>query len=113
MTLLDRYLEAVRRRLPRNQRDDIGAELRDVLLSQIEAEEASRRRPLTDDEVAEMLKRFGRPMSVAAHPAGIGAAHIGHFNMLFFMVLLVAASGAFISTLVAVRQVVKRRTSFA
>jgi HAAS domain-containing protein len=66
MTLLDRYLEAVRNRLPRNQRDDIAAELRDVLLSQIEAEEASRGRPLTDDEVAEMLRRFGRPMTVAA-----------------------------------------------
>ncbi len=42
MTLLDRYLFAVRNRLPRNQRDDIV------------------------DEVASILKRFGRPITVAA-----------------------------------------------
>jgi len=66
MTLLDRYLEAVRKTLPRNQRDDIVAELRDILLSQIEAEETSQRRRLTDDEIAAILKRFGRPMTVAA-----------------------------------------------
>src|SRR4029453_731894 len=66
MNLLDRYLDAVRNRLPRNQRDDIVAELRDILLSQIEAEETTHTRRLTDDEIAEILKRFGRPMTVAA-----------------------------------------------
>ena len=66
MTLLDRYLDAVRKRLPRNQRDDIVAELRDILLSQIEAEETTRGRRLSDDEIAVILKRFGRPMTVAA-----------------------------------------------
>lgn len=66
MDLIDRYLHAVRKRLPRHQRDDITAELRDILLSQIEAEEATRGRRLTDDEIAAMLKRFGRPMTVAA-----------------------------------------------
>src|SRR4029450_6122703 len=66
MNLLDRYLDAVRNRLPRNQRDDIVAELRDILLSQIEAEETSRGRRLSDDEIAAILKRFGRPMTVAA-----------------------------------------------
>ena len=66
MTLLDRYLHAVRKRLPRNQRDDIVAELRDILLSQIEAEEGTRGRRLSDDEIAVILKRFGRPMTVAA-----------------------------------------------
>ena len=66
MTLLDRYLLAVKKRLPRSQRDDISAELRDILLSQVEAEEAARGRSLTDDEVAVMLRRFGRPITVAA-----------------------------------------------
>jgi len=66
MTLLDRYLDAVRKQLPRNQRDDIVAELRDILLSQIEAEEMTHARRLTDDEIAAILKRFGRPMTVAA-----------------------------------------------
>jgi len=66
MTLLDRYLDAVRKKLPRDQRDDIVAELRDILLSQIEAEETSRGRRLSDDEIVVILKRFGRPMTVAA-----------------------------------------------
>jgi hypothetical protein len=50
---------------------------------------------------------------VVTDPAGIGAAHIGHFNQLFFMVLFVAASGAFISTLFAVQSLLRRRTSYA
>ena len=66
MELLDRYLHAVRKRLPGKQRDDIVAELRDILLTQIEAEETSRGRRLSEDEIAAMLKRFGRPMTVAA-----------------------------------------------
>ena len=33
MTLLDRYCTPCEKRLPRNQRDDIVAELRDILLS--------------------------------------------------------------------------------
>ena len=66
MELLDRYLHAVRKRLPGKPRDDIVAELRDILLTQIEAEETSRGRRLSEDEIAAMLKRFGRPMTVAA-----------------------------------------------
>jgi hypothetical protein len=50
---------------------------------------------------------------VVTDPAGIGAAHIGPFNTLFFMVLLMAVSGAFISTLLAVRHLVRRRASYA
>jgi hypothetical protein len=50
---------------------------------------------------------------VVTDPAGIGAAHIGHFNQLFFMVLFVAVSGAFISTLLAVRHLMRPRTSYA
>ena len=65
MDLLDRYVYAVKKRLPRDQRDDIAAELRDVLLSQIEAEQGALGRPLSDEEVAVMLKRFGRPQTVA------------------------------------------------
>ena len=64
--LLDLYLEAVRRLLPRTMRDDVIAELRDALLSQIEEEQAERGRPLTGDEVGAMLKRYGAPPAVAA-----------------------------------------------
>jgi hypothetical protein len=66
MALLDRYLHAVRKRLPREARDDIAAELRAILLSQIEAEEVERGRSLADDEVAAILTSYGPPETVAA-----------------------------------------------
>jgi hypothetical protein len=70
MTLLDRYLEAVRRHLPKRQRDDIVAELRETLSAQIEDEGRLRSRPVTDDDVVALLKRFGRPITVAARYGG-------------------------------------------
>jgi HAAS domain-containing protein len=66
MLLVDRYLELVRKQLPRSLRDDVAAELRETLLSQIEAKQAEDGRPMTDDDVAEMLKRYGAPDAVAA-----------------------------------------------
>ena len=39
MDMLDHYLDAVAAQLPRESRDDIIAELRDTLLSQIEDKE--------------------------------------------------------------------------
>ena len=69
-SLLDRYVEAIRRRLPRRERDDIAAELRANLLSQIEGEEAERGRPLAEDDVAAILQRYGAPEVVAARYGG-------------------------------------------
>lgn len=66
MELVDRYVEAVRKQLPRAQRDDIAAELRETLQSQIEALESEAGRPATDDDVAAMLQRYGAPDVVAA-----------------------------------------------
>ena len=40
MDLLDRYLAAVAALLPKAQREDIAAELRDILLTQMEEKEA-------------------------------------------------------------------------
>lgn len=66
MTLVDRYLGAVRDNLPRAQRDDIIEELEDNLRSRMEDEAAARGRPLTETEEAAILKGFGNPMAVAA-----------------------------------------------
>src|SRR5688572_5286814 len=66
MSLMERYLYVVRQRLPRTQRDDIVAELRETLRSQVEAEEAERGRSLTDDEAVTILTRYGEPSAVAA-----------------------------------------------
>ena len=50
MTLVDRYLRAVRDHLPRAEQDDIINELSDNLHSRIEDEEAARGRPLEENE---------------------------------------------------------------
>jgi hypothetical protein len=65
MALIDRYLQAVKFWLPRNQKDDIIAELSEDLRSQIEEKESELGHPLTDAEVEPILKRCGPPMAVA------------------------------------------------
>jgi len=66
MTLVDDYLRAVAILLPKAQRDDIVAELRDMILTRIEALESEKGRPLTDDEVEQVLRDVGHPLVVAA-----------------------------------------------
>ena len=66
MTLVDRYLGAVKDNLPRAQRDDIIEELEDSLRSRMEDEAAAKGRPLTEAEEASIIKSFGNPMAVAA-----------------------------------------------
>lgn len=65
MDLLERYLAAVGRDLPKGQRADVVAELRDDLLSMIEAEEERLGRPQTRAELEDMLVAFGHPLRVA------------------------------------------------
>lgn len=65
MELLESYLKAVRRYLPRRQRDDVIAELSEELRSQMDARQAELRRPLRDDEQMAVLKQHGDPMVVA------------------------------------------------
>jgi hypothetical protein len=65
MQLLDSYLRAVKRYLPRAQSSDIIKELSDDLRSQLEDQEAAAGRPLTDEEIAAFLKQHGDPMTVA------------------------------------------------
>ncbi|WP_309644387.1 hypothetical protein [Phenylobacterium sp.] len=65
MDLIDRYLGAVKRELPEGQREDVAAELGDVLLSQREEREAELGRALTREETEAMLVGFGHPLVVA------------------------------------------------
>jgi len=65
MKLLDSYLSGVRRCLPRKQGTDIVAELREELLSQMEARQQELGRPLTDVEQYAILMQHGDPMMVA------------------------------------------------
>jgi hypothetical protein len=66
MDLLDRYLHAVKFFLPQKHQDDIVRELSENLISQIEDRQDELGRPLTEDEAAEILRRHGHPMIVAA-----------------------------------------------
>jgi hypothetical protein len=65
MELVDSYLKAVKRYLPRRQRNDIIAELSEDLRSQLEARQRELGRPLTEDEQMAIFKRQGDPMAVA------------------------------------------------
>lgn len=64
--LIDRYLAAIAANLPKAERDDIAAELRDVLYSKKEAKEEQLGRPLTKAEEEALLKEFGHPLEVAS-----------------------------------------------
>ncbi len=66
MTLLDRYLQAVRFWLPKEQQDDILAELSEDLHSEIDEREAELGRKLNESEMAALLVKRGRPIAVAS-----------------------------------------------
>jgi hypothetical protein len=65
MDLFDRYLQAVKKHLPLKRQDDIIAELRANMESQLEDKEASLGRPITTGEAEDWLKKMGSPMQVA------------------------------------------------
>jgi hypothetical protein len=65
MELIDRYLQAVKFWLPKNQKQDIIAELSEDLRSQVEDRETELGRKLNESEVADLLKQRGRPVLVA------------------------------------------------
>lgn len=95
MMLVDRYVEAVRKQLPRAQRDDIAAELRETLRSQIEELQSAQGRPPTDDEIAAVLRRYGPPDAVAASYGArmylIGPAVYAQYRAVVRVVLAILA----------------------
>ena len=75
MDIIDRYLNAVAAQLPQDQRADIVAELRDMILSRFEEQEEALGRPLTEAGQEEILREIGHPLAVAAR-YGSGPQHI-------------------------------------
>ena len=69
MTLVTRYLNAVRFFLPRRQQDDIVRELSENLASEIEDRSEALGRDLGEAEIADILRRHGHPAIVAARYA--------------------------------------------
>ena len=66
MDLIDRYLVAVRRHLPRPLQKDIVEELSDSLRSEAEETEQQLGRALTADDQSALLKKHGHPWLVAS-----------------------------------------------
>jgi hypothetical protein len=64
--LLERYLQAVGKQLPRRRQADILAELRANLESQLEDKETELGRELKQGEAEDWLRELGSPMQVAA-----------------------------------------------
>jgi hypothetical protein len=65
MTLIERYLAAVAAQLPKSMREDVTAELRDDILSRMEAREAELGRPLSEADEEAVLREVGHPLVVA------------------------------------------------
>jgi hypothetical protein len=65
MQLLERYLQAVKFWLPKEQKEDITAELLEDIHSQIDENEAELGRKLNASELEAILKQRGRPLLVA------------------------------------------------
>jgi hypothetical protein len=70
MALIDQYLDAVAAQLPTEKREDIVAELRELILSRFEAREEELGRPLTEAEQEAILHEIGHPLVVAQRYAG-------------------------------------------
>ena len=66
MDVIERYLEAVAAQLSAEDREDIVAELRDLILSRVEAREEELGRALSDEEKEAILHEIGHPLVVAA-----------------------------------------------
>jgi len=65
MDLIERYLQSVKFWLPKEQKDDIIAELSEDIHARIEEQQATLGRALTESEIETLLKQRGRPFVVA------------------------------------------------
>ena len=64
--MIETYLEVVAAQLPKDQAEDITAELRDEILARMEDREAALGRGLNEAEVEDLLREVGHPLMVAA-----------------------------------------------
>lgn len=91
MDLIDRYLVAVRRHLPRAQQDDIIQELADSLRSEAEAREREAGRALAAEDTAALLKTRGHPWLMASRYAPqqhlVGPALFPYYRQALVLVL--------------------------
>jgi hypothetical protein len=65
MELIDRYVQEVGRHLPPENRDDVQAELRSLLLDSLEQRAAESGRTADEETAVALLREFGHPQEVA------------------------------------------------
>ena len=104
--LIDRYVMAVAANLPKRDRADVPAELRDILYSKAEAREAELGRPLTRREVEDMLRAYGHPLIVAGS-YGRYHALIGPSVYPFYLFTLKLVGGIMLAIYVVQLAIVK------
>ena len=109
MDLVNEYLRAVAALLPKAQRDDIIAELRDTILTRIEEREGDLGRPLTDDEIEAVLREVGHPVVIAARYAE-GPQHVVGPTLYPYWLFVVKAAIALQVVVAAVVVVVRTLT---
>lgn len=93
MEILERYLYAVGRWLPRKQKKDIQAELESSIYDTLEAI-YGKKDEYTEEEVSEVIKEFGSPWKVAAGYNGLSDKLIGPELLPFYYWLTAIISGA-------------------
>ena len=64
--LIDAYVEGVARRLPTRLRNDVGFELRALLLEDLRERAADAGRPADEPMALDLLRAFGKPEDVAS-----------------------------------------------
>lgn len=65
MDMVERYIAAVQRELPENKRQEIGRELNANIMDQLDALAEQQQEPLSEQEIAGVLKQMGHPRAVA------------------------------------------------
>lgn len=105
MTLIDRYVKEIGKRLPRKNRKDIEAELQSTLEDMLE-DRAQETGQLPDEALAtKLLLDYGSPNKVAAtyqtHPYLIGPEMFPTYSLVMKIVLFAVALGLTIATIIA------------
>ncbi len=93
MEILERYLYAVGRWLPKKQKKDIQAELESSIYDTLESRFGNKEE-YTEEEVVEVLKEFGSPWKVAAGYTGLTERLIGPELLPIYYTLSAIISGA-------------------
>jgi len=65
--VIDSYINTVAAKLPRRLRNDVGLELRTLLMEEVKAAATAEGREADDKLALEVVRSFGQPDAVAAH----------------------------------------------